>query len=123
MNMKRMVFIAAGILIGLLIIGWMLHSMAQVSEVNRKRREKEAGEAMASQIIVTTASTSIWDTLRQTAEPSETGGESQANSENPEASGTYDENASAPESGVPDAVPSNQTVTEVVQESNVIIIE
>ncbi|MBR1555568.1 MAG: hypothetical protein IJ644_09295 [Oscillospiraceae bacterium] len=66
MNMKRIVFAAGAILICLVIIGIMLHSMARVDEINQKRREKNKGEALASRIITTTATTSIWDALRPT---------------------------------------------------------
>ncbi len=65
MSMKQIVFFGVAILIVLVIIGWMLHSMAHVDEINQKRREQEQGEALASRIITTTATTSIWDVLRQ----------------------------------------------------------
>ncbi|MBE6876370.1 MAG: hypothetical protein E7496_06565 [Ruminococcus sp.] len=75
MNMKRIVFAAGGILIMLIIIGITLHSMANINEINQKRREKEKGEAQASQIITTVATTSIWDSLRPTETESGIAGE------------------------------------------------
>ena len=38
MSMKQIVFFGVAILIVLVIIGWMLHSMAHVDEINQKRR-------------------------------------------------------------------------------------
>ena len=119
MNMKRIVFAAVGILVMLLIIGWMLHSITHIDEINQKRREKDKGEALASQIIMTTATTSIWDSLRQT----ETSGTEEGNQEgsenpempeeNPEETAGYYEEDSAPEEAFPDTAPANQTITEV----------
>ena len=72
MSMKRIVFVAGAILVCLVIIGIMLHSMAHVDEINQKRREKDRGEALASRIITTTATTSIWDALRPAETETET---------------------------------------------------
>ena len=74
MNMKRIVFVTAGILIMLVIIFWTLHSMSHIDEINQKRRDKNQGEALASRIIETTATTSIWDSLRPTETTGAAGG-------------------------------------------------
>ena len=68
MNMKRIVFAAGGILVMLVIIFFTLHSITHIDEINQKRRDKNKGEEMASRIITTTATTSIWDAIRQAAE-------------------------------------------------------
>ena len=116
MNMKRIVFVAVGILIMLVIMGWMLHSMAHIDEINQRRREKDAGEALASQIITTAATTSIWDSLRQTESENESGQQNPENpdmpAENPEETAGFQEEY-APDEAVPATVLSNQTVTEV----------
>jgi len=125
MNMKQIVFTAVGILIMLVIIGWMLHSMAHIDEINQKRREKNAGEALASQIITTTATTSIWDSLRQTEAPSGAEMESgQQNPENLQETAGYEENYT-PDGAVPENMPSDQTITEVAgdQEQPMIIVQ
>ena len=115
MNMKRIVFVAAGILIMLLIMGFTLHSMSHIDELNQKRREQQKGEAIASRMVTTTVTTSIWDSLRttetETIQPEE-------NSENPE---QLPESGAEPEffddSGSdPDMIPQNQTVTETISD-------
>ena len=68
--MKRIVWIAAAILVMICILGYGLHTLNKIDEVNKKRREKQAGEVLASQIIMTTATESIWDRLRATTEAS-----------------------------------------------------
>ncbi len=119
MNMRRIVFAAAAILIMLLIIFWMLHSMAHIDEINQNRREKEKGEAAASQMITTTATTSIWDALRsqETEAPQESGEPAPENPEE-ETSAEYEEN-------IPDyeTQPGNQTMTETYNGFVVIPIE
>ena len=125
MNMKRIVFAAVGILVMLLIIGWMLHSITHIDEINQKRREKDKGEMLASQIITTTATTSIWDSLR----PTETTGTAESgqeeNSENPENPDNPQETAAyyEQESAFPETSSNSQTVTEVVQNTDIMIIQ
>ncbi len=67
MNMKRIVFATAAILICLIIIGISLHTMNKISDMNHERREQEKGEAIASRLAAsTTVTTSIWDKIRTT---------------------------------------------------------
>lgn len=66
--MKRIVWIAVTVLIMLAILGFGLHTLNNIDEVNKRRREKEAGQNMAPLIAMTTATTSIWDKLRETTE-------------------------------------------------------
>lgn len=68
--MKRIVWIAAAILVMICILGYGLHTLNRIDEVNKKRREKQAGQALASQIVIATATESIWDKLRATTEAS-----------------------------------------------------
>lgn len=112
MNMKRMVFAAIGIFVMLVIIAWSLHSMAHINEINQKRREKKEGEAIASQLITTTATTSIWDVLRETETTAMT--EENLVSENPEESLSPEEATFAePEEIL--SVPQSETVIIPVQ--------
>ena len=64
--MKRTVWFAVTILVMICILGFGLHTLNNIDEVNQRRRDKEAGKVIASQIAVTTANTSIWDKLRET---------------------------------------------------------
>ena len=64
--MKRIVWIAAALLIMIGIMGYGLYVMRNISEVNRERREKEAAKHDASQIVMTTEATNIYDKLRPT---------------------------------------------------------
>lgn len=66
MNMKRIVFVAVGILIMLLIMGFTIYNINHIDEINQKRREQDKGEAIASRMVATTATTSIWDSLKAT---------------------------------------------------------
>ena len=84
MNMKRIVFAAVGILIMLVIMFFSIYTINHIDEINQRRRDKKAGEELASQLITTTATTSIWDALR----PTETETlENSENSDNPENTG------------------------------------
>lgn len=62
--MKRIIWVAVTILIMLGIMGYGLHTLNHIEEVNQKRREKEAGEKFAATMMMTTATTSIWDKMR-----------------------------------------------------------
>ncbi len=64
--MKRVVWVAVTLLIMIGILGYGLHTLDRIDEVNRQRREKEAGNDFVAKIAMTTASTSIWDRLRET---------------------------------------------------------
>lgn len=64
--MKRVIWVAVTVLIMIGIMGFGLHTLNNIEEVNQRRREKEKGEQLASQIAMTTATTSVWDMLRQT---------------------------------------------------------
>ena len=66
MNMKRIVFVAIGTLIMLLIMGFTIYNINHINEINQKHREQDKGEAIASRMVATTATTSIWDSLRAT---------------------------------------------------------
>lgn len=118
MNMKRIVFVAVGILIMLAIMGYTLHSMSHIDEINEKRREQQKGEALASRLVTTAVTTSIWDSLRTTETAAENPGnpgnpENYGNPENPENYGNPEnpENPGLPE---PENGASGQTMTEVV---------
>ena len=119
MNMKRIVFFGVAILIMVIIIAWVLHSMAHIDEINQQRREKDKGVALASQIVITPETTNIWDALRATemaATTVQAYSENQQNSENPE-----EQPATAPDAEVPEEnslpeenPPVVQTFTETV---------
>ncbi len=64
--MKRVVWVAVTLLIMIGILGYGLHTLNRIEEVNQQRREKEAGNDFVAKITMTTASTSIWDRLRET---------------------------------------------------------
>lgn len=64
--MKRVVWVAVTILIMIGILGYGLHTLGRIEEVNQQRREKEAGSDFVAKIAMTTATTSIWDRLRET---------------------------------------------------------
>ena len=59
--MKRVVWVAVTLLIMIGILGYGLHTLNRIEEVNQQRREKEAGNDFVAKITMTTASTSIWD--------------------------------------------------------------
>lgn len=61
----RIVMIAAAFLVMFFIIGISLHSIQNISNANQKHKDKKEGEAIASIIAQTTATTSIWDYLRE----------------------------------------------------------
>lgn len=87
--MRRLVWIAAALLIMVGIMGYALFSMRHIKQVNQQRHEREAGNDIAVQIIATTETTSIWDRLR----PTETTGDGTGTSD---ASGTADPDTSMP---------------------------
>ena len=66
--MKRMIWIAIAGLLMIGILGYGMHTMKHIQEVNRQHREKEKGEKFASQILMTTETTSIWDKVRVSQE-------------------------------------------------------
>ena len=47
-NMKRMVWIAVAMLIMIGIMGFGLHTLNRITEVNKERREKDKGEAFVA---------------------------------------------------------------------------
>ncbi len=116
MNMKRIVFAGVGILIMLVIIFWTLHSITHIDEINQKRRDKNQGEALASRIIETTATTSIWDSLRPTESGTDTSENSDESGENQQETLNGEQQAADgnfPEDTLAEAVsPVPQTVTE-----------
>lgn len=121
MNMKRIVFFGVAILIVVIILAWVLYSMAHIDEINQKYREKEKGAALASQMVITTETTSIWDALRATettAAASENDSDTQQNPENPEEQpATAPEGEEFEEDSLPEEnTPVPQTFTETVQE-------
>ena len=132
--MKRIVWGAVAILICVLILGYGLYTLRRISEVNRRRRETEAGKAVASQIVMTTATTSVWDYLRSQEETTATGDGQPATGEDGApivpaetgADGLPLETAPAEEMGdtlpVPEtAAPPAQTVTETAAPIQIIV--
>ena len=97
--MKRVVWVAVTILIMIGILGYGLHTLNRIEEVNQQRREKDAGEDFVAKITMTTASTSIWDRLRET------------------------ETAAAIEGGVPAEGPVGETVSPMPVEPGVMPTE
>ncbi len=65
-EMIRIVAIAAALLIMFIIIGVSIHSINNVNKINQKHRDEEKGKEIAASFAQTTATTSIWDTLRST---------------------------------------------------------
>ncbi len=63
-NMKRMIWVAVAMLIMIGMMGFGLHSLNRITEVNKQRREKDKGEAFVAKILETTVTTSVWDKLR-----------------------------------------------------------
>ena len=70
--MKRIVWVAVAILIMIGILGYGLFTLRHIEEVNQKRREKQAGEKFAATVMMTTATTSIWDKVREGQETTST---------------------------------------------------
>ena len=64
--MKRLVWISVAMLVMVGILGYGLYTMRHIEEVNQRRREQNAGSEAAFRIVATTATTSIWDKLRET---------------------------------------------------------
>ncbi|MBR4320192.1 MAG: hypothetical protein IKP69_09145 [Oscillospiraceae bacterium] len=118
MNMKRIVFFGAAILVMVIIIAWVLHSMTHIDEINQERREKEKGAALASQMVITTETTSIWDVLRSTETTGVSGENNPENQQNPEEQpATAPEGEIFPEDSLPEEnAPIPQTFTETVEE-------
>ncbi len=75
--MKRIVWIAVTILIMIAIMGFGLHTLNQISEVNQQRHEKEAGEEFAAKVVMVTETTSIWEKVRENQEKTTETGESE----------------------------------------------
>ncbi|MDE5737325.1 MAG: hypothetical protein K2H93_03055 [Oscillospiraceae bacterium] len=116
MNMKRIVFVAIGILIMLLIMGFTIYNINHIDEINQKRREQDKGEAIASRMVATTATTSIWDSLRTTE--TETGNieeTSQEIQETIQESGEMLETEFTQEYEIENQV-STETITEIITE-------
>ncbi len=67
--MKRIVAIAAAILVAMLIIGYTIHSINQIDKINRKNKEKEEAKDFAVIIAQTTAGTEVWDQIHVTIPP------------------------------------------------------
>ena len=68
-NMKRVIWVGVTLLIMIAIMGFGLHTLNHISDVNQQRREKEEGEALASQFIGTEApTTNVWQAIRQEQE-------------------------------------------------------
>lgn len=120
MNMKRIVFVAVGILIMLAIMGFTLHSMSHIDELNQKHRDQQKGEALASRMVTTAVTTSIWDSLRPTETEAVTPEETSENPEQLPESGTEPEFSAVSESPEnpenPDMFSQNQTFTETVSD-------
>ena len=93
-NMKRMVWVAVAMLIMIGIMGFGLHSLNRITEVNKERREKDKGEAIVVKVLQTTAATDIWDKLRakQDAEQAEQSANQATENANQENSSQLDEN-------------------------------
>ncbi len=68
-NLKRIVAIAAALLVMFGIIGISVYSINHIDEINQKNREKEQGKHFAATIAQTTATTSVWDYLKSTTAP------------------------------------------------------
>ncbi len=68
-NMKRVIWVGVTLLIMIAIMGFGLHTLNHISDVNQQRREKEEGEALASQFIGTEApTTNVWQAIRKEQE-------------------------------------------------------
>ena len=68
-NMKRVIWVGVTLLIMIAIMGFGLHTLNHISDVNQQRREKEEGEALASQFIGTEVpTTNVWQAIRQEQE-------------------------------------------------------
>ena len=68
-NMKRVIWVGVTLLIMIAIMGFGLHTLNHISDVNQQRREKEEGEALASQFIGTgSPTTNVWQAIRQEQE-------------------------------------------------------
>lgn len=118
MNMKRIVFFGVAILIMVIIMGWVLHSMMHIDEINQERREKDKGEALASQIIATTATTSIWDALRPAETTTTTAQVYSENQQNPDeqpATAPPEEEFQEGDTLTEENTPIPQTFTETVE--------
>lgn len=64
--MKRIVWVAATILIMICIMGYGIFSMKQIEKVNQERREKESAKQAVSQIVLVTETTNVYDRYRST---------------------------------------------------------
>lgn len=64
--MKRIVWIAAALLVMIGIMSYGMYTMRHISQVNQQRREQEAAKDYAAKIVLTTETTDIWDKLRPT---------------------------------------------------------
>ncbi|MBD5143611.1 MAG: hypothetical protein HDT22_08415 [Ruminococcus sp.] len=116
MNMKRIVFVAVGILIMLLIMGFTIYNINHIDEINQKRREQDKGEAIASRMVATTATTSIWDSLRATeTEMGNTEENTQNVQETFQESGEMLETEFTQEYEIENQV-STETITEIITE-------
>ena len=138
--MKRIVWAAVAILICMAILGYGLYTLRHISEVNQRRRESDAGKIEASQIVMTTATTSVWDYLRAQETTVGTGetGEDGAPVEGAPVEGAPIVPAETAEDGTPletvpveegdaglpeaeTAAPAAQTVTETIAPIQVIV--
>lgn len=97
-NLKRIVAIAAAMLVMFGIIGISIYSINHIDEINQKNQEKEQGKNFAATIAQTTATTSVWDYLKSTTAPPIEETESDASGEG----------------SVADPVESEQTITTTI---------
>ncbi len=110
-DMFRLVIITAAFLVMFLIIGVSLHSVKSANTANQINKDKKEGEHIASIIAQTTATTSIWDYLRDKETTTQTvttdslttdvSGEELPAEENTSAEEVPTEEAPAPENDAP----------------------
>ncbi|MBQ7013683.1 MAG: hypothetical protein IJN11_07210 [Oscillospiraceae bacterium] len=95
--MKRMVAIAAAMLVAILIIGYSIHSINRIDKINRKNKEKEEAKDFAVIIAQTTAATEVWDQIQVTIPAVQ------------DATLPPQESETAVQTGVPETVPTEET--------------
>lgn len=124
--MKRIVWIAVAILIMLGIMGYGLHTLNSITEVNKRRHEKEQGEQLASQFAISTTTISIWERLKQTTAPQDNPPQENPGGDAPTQPSPDDEVSTTPapqEPGDPEVIADPPAQTSTVTTGLVVHVE
>ena len=108
--MRRIMWVGVALLIMVAILGYGLYTLKNISEANKRHREKEAGKQDAIVIVSTEVPTTIWDKIHADSEAASA--EQNSNAATPDAAST--DEAAEPVDSQPDAEPAEQPAPETI---------